>query len=428
MEPAELKWRDFFADGKLLQIMDMALKNNRDLRLSALRVEKTRVLYGIQRAEMFPSGNVAATWGKKGAPADLSHTGKANTSQEYNVHLGLSTWEIDFFGRIRSLKDAALEQYLASEEAHRATQISLIASLAKAYLSLAADQDNLQLAQATLDSQKAAYDLIKKRYNVGVATELDLSRAQTQVETVRGDVARYTQLVGQDENTLNLLAGSVVPRELLPASLGSVEYAKQISAGIPSTVLLRRPDIMAQEHLLKAANANIGAARATLFPNISLTATFGTASANLNGLFQSGSTAWSVAPTAVLSVFDARTWLAYEATKVEKKIYLTQYEQTIQAAFKDVADALAVRGTMEEQLSAQQSLVNATADTYRLANARYKKGIDSYLSVLDAQRSLYGAQQGLITIHLAKLANQAQLYAVLGGGGELAKPAADRGK
>jgi len=340
--------------------------------------------------------------------------------QEFDVNLGITSWEIDFFGRIRSLKDRALEQYLATEEARRSAQILLVSGVASTYLALGADREALNLAESTLETQRRAYDLIKRRYELGLASELDLNQAQTQVDTARRNISIYTQLAAQDENALNLLVGSssAVPRELLPADLGTVRPPKEISPGLSSEVLLFRPDIMAAEHQLKAANAYIGAARAAFFPRISLTAAFGTASGELSGLFKAGSDAWTFAPLIVMPIFDARLWSAYDATKVEKEIALTQYEKTIQTAFREVADALAVRGTVDEQVSAQQSLVDALSRTYRLSVARYTKGIDSYLGVLDAQRFLFAAQQALIAIRLAKLANQVRLYAVLGGGSD----------
>jgi multidrug efflux system outer membrane protein len=338
------------------------------------------------------------------------------TSERYDVNLGISSWEIDFFGRIRSLKDRALEEYLATDEARRSAQILLVSTVAQTYLALAADREALKLVVSTLETQEASYKLIRKRYDVGVVSELDLRRAQSQVDIARGDVARYTQLAAQDENALNLLIGSPLPPALLPAELGSVSPPKEISPGLSSEMLLSRPDVLAAEHRLKAANANIGAARAAFFPRISLTTAVGTASADLSGLFKDGSGMWSFAPQIAIPIFDARTWSAYDVTKVEREISVTQYEKAIQAAFREVADALAVRGTVNQQIAAQQSLVHAAAETYRLSNVRYTKGIDSYLGVLDAQRSLYGAQQGLVSIRLLKLTNLVKLYAVLGGG------------
>jgi multidrug efflux system outer membrane protein len=413
---SDLKWQQFFTDEKLQKIITMALKNNRDLRLAALNVERARALYGIQRAELFPAVNAAGSMNRQRVPADLSTTGKAMTVEQYGVNLGISSWEIDFFGRIRSLKDRTLEEYLATEQAGRSARILLVSTVANAYLAFAADRENLKLADSTLETQQAAYHLIRRRYDVGLASELDLSRAQSQLDMVRGDVARYTQRVAQDENALNLLVGSSTPGELMPTELGSGTPLREISPGTPSEVLLLRPDILAAEHRLKAANANIGAARAAFFPRIALTTAIGTASAELSGLFKPGSDTWSFAPQIVLPIFDTRMWSAYDATKVEREIAVTQYEKAIQTAFREVADALAVRGTVDQQLSAQQSLVNAVAETYRLSNARYMKGTDSYLGVLDAQRSLNASRQGLIVLRLVRLTNLVALYKAVGGG------------
>ena len=412
----QLKWREFFTDGRLQEVIETALLHNRDLRLVALNVEKVRALYDIQRAELFPSVNVAGSGSKQRVPADLSSSGKSMTAEQYGVNLGITSWEIDFFGRIRSLRDQALQEYLATEQARRSAQISLVSAVAQAYLTLAADRGNLKLARDTLESQRAAYALIQRRYDVGLATELDLRRAQTQVDAARGDVARFTQMTAQGLNALNLLAGSPVPEELLPIDLGSVAHSRDISPGLTSEVLLNRPDIMAAEHRLKGASASIGAARAAFLPRLSLTTTVGTASAELSGLFGDGSATWSFVPQIAVPIFDARTWAALRVTKAEQQIILTQYEKAIQTAFREVADVLAVHGTIDQQVSAQQSLVNAVAETYRLSDMRYTKGIDSYLSVLDAQRSLYSSRQGLISLNLAKRVSQVRLYTVLGGG------------
>ena len=412
----ELKWQEFFTDERLQKLIETALNNNRDLRLAALNVERAGALYGIQRAELLPALNAVGSGGKQRMPADLSTTGSAMTAEQYSVNLGISSWEIDFFGRIRSLKDQALEEYLATEEARSSAQISLVSAVAQAYLTLAADREALKLARSTLETQQAAYDLIKRRYEVGIATELDLRQVQTQVDTARGDIARYIQLVATDENALNLLLGSPAPGILLPSDLSDVSLPREISPGMGSEILLNRPDILQAEHQLKGTYANIGAARAAFFPSIALTTTYGTASEELSGLFKAGSRAWIFTPQITMPIFDARIWPALKVSKVDREIALTQYEKAIQTAFKETADALAVLGTVDEQLSAQQSLINALSETYRLSNARYTKGIDNYLGVLDAQRSLYGAQQGLVALRLAKLDNQIRLYAVLGGG------------
>ena len=412
----ELKWREFFTDERLQKVIETALNNNRDLRLAALHVEKVRALYGIQRAALLPTINATGSGSKERVPADLSSSGRAMTSERYGVNLGITSWEIDFFGRIRSLKDQALQEYLATEQAHRGAQIMLVSAVANAYLALAADREGLDLVTSTFEAQQTTYALIQRLYDVGFVTELDLRRAQTQVEAARGYVARYTQLTAQDQNALNLLAGSTVPEELLPVNLGSVTPPTDISPGLSSEVLLNRPDILQAEHRLRGAYAFMGAARAALFPRISLTTSVGTASAELSGLFSAGSATWNFIPQVTMPIFDARAWAALRVSKAEQKIVLTQYERAIQGAFREVADALALRGTVDQQVSAQQSLVDAVAETYRLSNMRYEKGIDSYLSVLDAQRSLYGAQQGLISLHLAKLASHVRLYTVLGGG------------
>jgi len=413
---AATSWRAFIADERLREIVETALRNNRDLRTAALNVERARALYGVQRAELLPAVNANARGGRERLPADLTRSGSANTSGIYSVNLGILSWEIDFFGRIRSLEAAALEQYLATEQARRSAQILLVSDVSTAYLTLAADRENLRLAQETLENQQAAYGLIRRRYDVGLSPELDLRQAQTRVEAARVDVALYTGIAAQDENALNLLAGTPVPANLLPPALSGVRPFPPVAPGMPSEVLLGRPDILQAENQLKAANANIGAARATLFPRISLTATAGTASSALSGLFAPGSGAWLYTSQVVLPIFDARAWGALDVTKVDREIAVAQYEKAIQTAFREVADALAVQGTVERQLSAQQSLADAVAATYRLSGARYSKGVDSYLGVLDAQRSLYAAQQGLIAVRLAQLANQVRLYAALGGG------------
>ena len=413
---ADLPWREVFTDQRLQEVIGTALNSNRDLRLAALNVERARALYGIQRAELLPTVNAVGSGSKSRVPADLSSTGRAMTAERYDVNLGITSWEIDFFGRIQSLKDRALEEYLATDQARRSAQILLVSAVANTYLTLAADREALNLVASTHEAQEASYKMIRKLQSVGLASDLEVRQAQSQVDIARGDVARYTQLAAQDENALMLLVGSPLPPELLPADLGSVHPPREVEPGLSSEVLLRRPDVLAAEHLLKAANANIGAARAAFFPRISLTAAIGTASADLSGLFKGGSGMWAFAPQIAVPIFDARTWSAYDVTKADREISVTQYEKAIQTAFREVADALAVRGTVDRQIAAQQSLIEAVSEAYRLSNARYTRGIDSYLGVLDAQRSLYAAQQGLIMLHLVRLANRVTLYSVLGGG------------
>ncbi len=413
----DLPWRDFITDARLREIIETALVNNRDLRVAALNVERAKALYGIGRASLLPTINALGSWYQERIPADLSSNGSAYTAEQYSVNLGMTSWEIDFFGRIRSLKDKALEEYFATDQALRGTQILLVSTVAQAYLALAADREALQLVSKTLEAQEASYKLIRKRYEVGMISELDLKRAQSQVDVARGDVARYAQLVAQDENGLNLLVGSPIREDLIAPDLGSISEPRDISPGLSSEPLLNRPDVLAAEHQLKAANANIGAARAAFFPRITLTTSIGTASADLSGLFNAGSGVWSFAPSIVMPIFDARTWYAYDVTKIDKQMSVAQYEKAIQTAFREVADALVVKGTINQRIEAQQSLVDALAITYRLSEARYTKGVDSYLSVLDSQRSLYSAQQGLIMLRLTRINNLITLYKTLGGGG-----------
>jgi multidrug efflux system outer membrane protein len=421
----ELNRQEFFTDARLQKLIETALKNNRDLRLATLNVERARALYGIQRAELFPTVNAVGSGSKQRISSDFTRPGEPRTTKQYSVNLGIASWEIDLFGRIRSLKDRALQEYLATEQARHSAQILLVSEVARVYLTLAADQGNLNLAQSTLETQQTACALVQRQYELGLATELDLRQAQIPVDAARGNVARYTQLMAQDKNALNLLTGSPVQEDLLPTDLSTVTPPSEISPGLSSEVLLNRPDIMAAEHRLKGAYAFIGAARAAFFPRISLTTAVGTASAELSGLFNSGSDTWNFTPQIVLPIFDARTWAALRVSKADRKIVLTQYEKAIQTAFREVADSLAVQGTIDRQVSAQQSLVKAVSETYRLSNIRYTNGIDSYLGVLDAQRSLYAQQQVLIELRLVRLANQVRLYAVLGGGCD--QPGADQG-
>ncbi len=415
-QAAELNWPQFFTDPGLRAVIAAALENNRDLRLAALNVERARALYRIQRDERLPRVDATGGLYSERIPADLSSSGRAVEVEQYSLALGIGAWEIDFFGRLRSLSQSALEQYLATEQARRGAQILLIAEVANAYLALATDRENLELARATLEAQQASYDLMRRRFEVGLIPKIDLAQVRTRVEAARVDVARFSEQTARDANALELLAGAPVSADLLPGTLGAVSPLPQLSAGLPSEVLLTRPDILQAEGLLRAAYADIGAARAALFPRISLTTSAGTASDALSGLFGSGSGAWTFAPRFTLPIFDRRTWAALRVTETDREIALTRYERAIQVAFREVADALAGRGSLDERLAAQEALVEAAAETFRLADARYQKGTDTYLSVLDAQRALYAAQQGLIAIRLARMANQVRLYAVLGGG------------
>ncbi len=412
----DLGWREFFPDENLRQVITTALENNRDLRLAALNVEMARALYGVQRDELFPAAYATGSGTRQRASADLTAPGQPRTTERYSAAFGVLSWELDFFGRIRSLADEALEKYLATEQARRSAQILLVSAVANTYLALAADREGLALARSTLETQSAAYELVQRQYQAGQATELDLRRAQTPVEIARREAAVYAQRVAQDENALALLAGAPVPAERLPGTLADVAPPGPLAAGLPSEVLLRRPDILAAEHQLRGAHAFIGAARAAFFPRISLTGTLGTASDELSGLFGSHTGTWSYGPQVSMPIFDARTWSAYRVSRVQRELAVAQYEKAIQTAFREVADALALRASVAKQAAAQEALVTALAETHRLALQRFEKGIDSYLGVLDAQRSLFAAQQALIALRLAERASQIQLYAALGGG------------
>jgi multidrug efflux system outer membrane protein len=416
---ADIPWQEFFIDPQLRRLITLALENNRDLRVAVLNIERSRAQYQIQRSDLFPKvdANASATFQR--IAEDFSNSGLPQDIHQYNVGIGVSSYELDLFGRVRSLKDQALEQYLATEQARRSVQISLVAEVAVTYLSLAADRERLQLAKETLASQQSSYQLTKRRYEAGVSSALDLHQAQTSVDTARVDIAHFTTLVAQDENALNLVVGSRAEAELFPPSLSETLTAlKDLAPGLPSDVLLSRPDILQAENQLKGFNANIGAARAEFFPRITLVSSVGVGSDDLGRLFtSSGSFVWKFAPQISLPIFDAGSNRAnLKVAEVDRDIAVAQYEKAIQTAFREVADALAQRGTIDEQVAAQQSLTDATSESYRLSLARYEKGVDSYLAVLDSQRSLYSAQQNLISARLSRLANLVTLYKVLGGG------------
>lgn len=412
------QWKDFLPDKKLQRLIEKAFINNKDLKLAALNVERARAYYGIQRAQLFPAIDAIGTRQRQRVPADLSREGKAEITEQYIVSLGITSWEIDFFGRLRSLKEMALEEYFATEASYKSARLSLISAVTTAYLTYVTDKENLKLARDTLQTQQHMYDLIKISYELGLASELDLHRVRTQVETAKEAIAKYTQIIAQDKNTLDLLIGETVSEEFLPDGFNEVIWPEDISAGLSSDILFNRPDIIAAEHTLKTYNAQIGAARAVFFPRISLTTLFGTASRELTDLFGGGSRTWTFQSQAIMPIFDARVWAAHEAAKVEREMSLVNYQKTIQTAFKEVADALAVKGTIDEQVKAVENTVISLEQIYELSKIRYEKGIDSYLSVLDAQRSLFQAQQQLNSLRLLKYLNLVSLYKVLGGGAE----------
>ena len=414
---AEQGWRQFFRDQALQQLIETALLNNRDLRVAALNIEAYRAQYRIQRADLLPAVSADGSGSRQRLPADVAPTGRAGISSQYSATLGVSAYELDLFGRVRSLSQQALETYLSSEEARRSTQISLVASVANAYLTWQADQALLQLTEDTLGTFEESYRLTRRSSEIGVASALDLSQSRTSVEAARVKLAQYQRLVAQDRNGLALLLGSGLPADLPTSQPLDAELLSQVPAGLPSDLLQRRPDILEAEHLLKAANANIGAARAAFFPSISLTANAGSLSPDLSGLFGGGSGTWLFQPQISLPIFNAGSLRAsLDYSKIQKDIGVARYEQSIQTAFQEVADGLAARQTYQRQLQAQRDLVEANQDYYRLAERRYRIGIDSNLTFLDAQRSLFSAQQALITDRLAQLTSEVNLYKARGGG------------
>ena len=409
---AEQGYKDFFADPRLIQVLDLAIANNRDLRTAALNIQRAQQQYQITQNNQLPT--IGASGGV--LRQDTATSNGANTV--YNVGLGVTAYELDFWGRVRSLKDNALDSYLATASARDATQIALVGQVAQAWLSYSFANANLKLADQTLKAQLESYNLNKKRFDVGIDSEVPVRQAQVTVETARNDVANYKTQIAQAQNLLNLLVGQAVPADLLPQQrVTRVTNSTALTAGIPSDLLNNRPDVKSAEYQLSAAGANIGAAKARLFPSISLTGSAGYASTDLSDLFKSGAFVWSVGPSLDIPIFDWGTRQAnIKISKTDQQIALSDYEKSIQSAFREVNDALAVRQNIGARLTAQRRLVDATNTTYKLSNARFRAGIDSFLTVLDAQRTSYAAEQGLLLLEQANLNNQVEVYKSLGGG------------
>jgi multidrug efflux system outer membrane protein len=414
-------WQDFFSDPRLRHVIGQALANNRDLRIAVANIEIAQAQYHVQRAALFPTltANATATYGQQ--PASTAGAGAAGSTvniRQYSLTAGFSAWQLDFFGKIRNLTKAAQEQYFANREARDEAQLVLVDEVASDYLTFASDRSLLAIAQATLKSGQASLDLTQARFNAGVASELDVDQAKTVVEQARYDVAHLTTQAAQDRNALELVVGAPVADADLPAALdGDVVVLDRLPAAVSSVVLLRRPDVLQAEATLRGANANIGAARANFFPDISLTANGGLASLALSSLFRGASATWSFIPQVSQTIFDFGANQGNLArAKAQRDLDLAQYEKAIQTAFREVADALAQRGTIEEQLAAQTALAEANHKTLDLATARYQRGADTYLNVLIAQRSYYAAEQTVTTTRLARALNLVTLYGVLGGG------------
>ena len=421
-------WRDFFTDPRLQALIEIALKNNRDLRVAVLDVEAAQAQFRAQRADLFPHISLSGSGQFQGLPdnsaiptgsgGSAASAGSLLTPRFYTAGIGFTAYELDLFGKVRSQTRQDFEQYLGLAETRRSSQISLVAQVANAYLALLADQELLRITQETLDSQTASYNLTKATLAGGTSTALALRQAETSVDTARANLAQFQRQAAQDQNALTLLLGQPLPADL-PAGRGldGEGFLAELPAGLPSDLLTSRPDIIAAEHDLKAANANIGAARAAFFPSISLTASDGVASNRLSNLFTAGATTWSFMPQISIPIFTAgQNEANLDLAKVQKNIQIADYEKTIQTAFREVADALAARGTYLQQIKAQRELVDAFADSYRLSDLRFRTGVDNYLSALDSQRSLYTAQLNLVSLRQAELANLVTFYKALGGG------------
>lgn len=415
---ADIAWRDFFTDPHLKSLIEQALVNNRDLRIAVANVAQARAQFSTARANLFPTVSTAASPTFEKLSQEEVFPGEPRRINEYQASVGISAWEIDLFGRLRNQSKQAFETYLSTEDARNAAQTLLISEVATSWLTLASDQDQLKLATQTASADKSTFDLTKTRMSVGSASELDVRQAQTSYDAARAQVAAETALVAQDFNALQLLVGAAPPADLLPDGLPTAGATiDNLPVGLNSDVLLRRPDISEAEHTLRGANANIGAARAAFFPTISLTATLGTLSGSLSGLFSSGNGMWSVQPQATLPIFDfGKNAANLRYSKASRDLAVAQYEKAIQTGFKEVANALAQRGTIKAQIEAQTSLEGAAAAALRLSDLRYRTGTDQFLTVLDAQRTLYSAQQSLITTRLTEQSNMVELYRSLGGG------------
>ncbi len=417
---ADLSWQDYFQSDTLCRIIGLALENNRDLRVALLNIERAKAAYRIQDADRMPviAGNAGVN--RQGIAKDNSSSGAAYTTNAImSVGLGITAYELDFFGRIKSLSQSALETYLATQDAAASTRIALIAQTADAYVTLLAQQKLLKLAQDTYNAQKQTHDMIQREYDAGTTDQISLVQAATSTQSALTSVYQYKRLAAQAENALVYLSGPGV-RDLIhaTASIDNLVFLDSLPAGLPSSILLSRPDVMAAEHRLKAANADIGAARAALYPTISLTGSLGLASQSLSNLFNvSDSRSWAFSPALSIPIFNREGLNAsLDAATVDEKIAAAQYEGTIQTAFKEVADQLAARKTYKDQLSAQNALVQATRKAYTLSRARYDNGVDDFLAVLDAQRSLFSAEQGEIVLRQAFLSNLINLYKTMGGG------------
>ncbi len=414
---AAIGWRDYFADPQLQALLAQALENNRDLRTAVLQIEQARAVYGIQRADLLPSMGAQAGVSRSRVPGELSPTGRPLLGSQYQAGLGLASWEIDFWGRVGSLRDAALQSYLATEEARRAVTVGLVAQVANSYLTLHELDERIALARQNIASRAETLRIFSRRVEVGSTSRLNLTQVQTLLTQAQALGAQLEQSRETQLHALSLLVGA--PVDLPPAAgrLAEQPVLRELAAGLPSDLLTQRPDIVAAEYQLKAANASIGAARAAFFPRVALTGSLGTASTELDGLFASGSQAWTFSPSISLPIFSGgrlRNNLAL--AELRRDAAVAQYEKTVQGAFRDVADALSARRWLAEQLTIAQAALAAQTERARLSQLRYDNGAAAFLEVLDAQRDLLTAQQQFVQIRRSLLSSGVGLYAALGGG------------
>ncbi len=413
-----LGWQDYFADPRLQQLISLSLENNRDLRVAALNVQAAEAQYGIQRADRIPNLGVDANGARGRTAQDLSGNGSAYTSSQYTVGLGVTAFELDLFGRVKSLSDSALQQYFATQEARDAAHISLIASVAKAYFSERTAQAGMKVSADVLASREKSYELNQLKFKHGVISAIDLRAAETQIEQARAEYASYTRNRDQARNALTLLVGGPIPADLAPELPLSQQFlVTSLPAGLPSDLLNNRPDIRQAERQLQAANANIGAARAAFFPRISLTGAIGTGSVELGNLFEGPNRTWSFLPQISIPIFQGgRLKGNLDLANIRKDIAVAQYEKSIQSAFQDVADSFSAQSTLKDQFNATARSNKAEQERYRLVRLSFNQGVSSSLELLDAERSSFASQQALLQTQLLSLNNKVDVYKSLGGG------------
>ena len=418
IQAASLGWQDYFADPRLHRLIEIALERNTDLRTAALNAEALRKQYMITRADGLPSINASGSAARTRTAEDLSSTGNSYTRNAYSIGLGVTSYELDLFGKARSNQDAALESYFNSAASRDSTHLSLVASVAKAYFNERYAEESMALAQRVLKSREQTYRLTQLKHQAGVVSAVDLRQQEALIESAKADYASAVQSKEQASNALAILLNQPIPTDL-PKGLALSKQFKvsKLPAGLSSDVLLNRPDIRAAEHALKQANANIGAARAAFFPSISLTSTIGMGSTELSGLFRGSNRTWTFAPSINIPIFNWGSLQAsLDAAKIRQEIQVVNYEAAVQSAFRDVADALVASEQLEQAHAAKQRQSKAYADNLRLVNLRYQHGVSSALDLLDAERSNYSANTTLLASQLSRLENMADLYKALGGG------------